>query len=85
MCVVLSLCYVRIFRLRYVRFSIVLYAVFKRWLAASRLAARFARVSRFARLFVTLTSVRGGGYALLQGKKTKKVRLTIQSLIQLFN
>ena len=38
----------------------MLCAVFRRWLAASRLAARFARVSRFARLFVTLTSVRGG-------------------------
>ena len=65
---ILSLCYVRMFRLCYVRFfesvlradfQIVLCAVFRRWLAASRLAARFTRVSRFARLFVTLTSVRG--------------------------
>ena len=41
-------------------FLVVFCAVSRRWLAASRLAARFARVSRFARLFVTLTSVRGG-------------------------
>ena len=69
MCVFLSLCYVQIFRLCYVRFfesalcadfETVLCAAFRRWLAASRLAARFARVARFARLFVTLTSVRGG-------------------------
>ena len=58
-----SLCYVCMFGLCYVRFfefvlcaefQIVLCAVFRRWLAA-----RFARVSRFARLFVTLTSIRG--------------------------
>ena len=70
---IFSLCYVRMFRLCYVRFfesvlcadfSIVLCAFFRRWLAASRLAARFARVARFARLFVTLTSVRGGTLAL---------------------
>ena len=66
---IFSLCYVRIFRLCYLSFfesvlcadfSIVLCAVFRRWLAASRLAARFARVARFARLFVTFTSVRRG-------------------------
>ena len=63
-----SLCYVCMFGLCYVRFfefvlcvefQIVLCAVFRRWFAASRLAARFARVACFARLFVTLTSIRG--------------------------
>ena len=63
-----SLCYVQIFRLCYVRFLVsvmcgsldCVISLFRRWLAASRLAARFARVARFARLFVALTSVRGG-------------------------
>ena len=41
-------------------FEIVLCAFFRRWLAASRLAARFARVARFAPLFVMLISVRDG-------------------------
>ena len=54
-----SFCYVQIF-------EIVLCAAFRRWLAASRLAARFARVSRFARLLVTLTSVRGVVYDLTE-------------------
>ena len=66
---IFSLCYVRIFKLCYVRFfesvlcadfQTVLRAVLRRWLAASRLAARFARVARFGWLFVTLTAVRGG-------------------------
>ena len=39
--------------------QIVLCAFFRRWLAA-----RFARVARVARLFVTLTSVRRGSSAL---------------------
>ena len=68
LCALFCLCYVHIFRLCYVRFfesvlcadfGIVLCAVFRRWLAASRLADRFARVARFACLLVTLTSVRG--------------------------
>ena len=50
--------------------QVVLRAVFNRWLAAWRLAARFARVARFARLFVTLTSVRGGNSCLCADRST---------------
>ena len=72
---IFSLCYVWICQLCYVRsyvfcaffwsvlcvdLWILLCAFFRRWLAASGLAARFARVARFACLFVTLTSVRRG-------------------------
>ena len=71
---VFSLCYIAIYACAMCRFSVCVmcgflvcvmcaYLVcvmcaFRRWLAASRLAARFARVARFACLFVTLTFVR---------------------------